>query len=159
MMKLICIITVFYTFFVTSCNTTSKMHQRTGYKQLYNQLYEANKNAFYATSSHIKIALVWSYSNEGIVIYKLSDGAVVDRKMVLIRENKEWLIDFSKDDFYELDSCIELDGDLLGMKVMKDNKTEEKDLPVNLDCATKKKYNSQFLNKIISDMNIYKIKW
>lgn len=158
-MKFISIITVAFTFFVTSCNTTSKMHRRAGYKQLYNQLFETNKNAFYATSSHIKTALVWSYSNEGIVIYKLSDGAVVDRRMVAITENQEWLIEFSKDDFYELDSCIELDGDLLGIKVMKDNKTEEKDLPINLDCTTKKKYNSQFLNKIVSDINTHNIKW
>lgn len=158
-MKFISIITVAFIFFVTSCNTTSKMHKREGYKQLYNQLFETHKNAFYVTSSHIKIALVWSYSNEGIFIYKLSDGKVVDRKMIPITENQQWLIDFSKDDFYELDSCIELDGDFLGIKVMKDNKTVQKDLPVNLNCATKKKYNSRFLNKIVNDVNIHNIKW
>lgn len=158
-MKFIIQISFFFTFFVSSCNTISKMHQRTEYKQLYNQLFEVNRNAFYTTSSHIKTAFVWSYSTEGINIYKLSNGAVIDRKIVPITGNQEWLTDFSKDDFYELDSCIELDGDLLGMKVMKDNKAEEKDLPVNLDCIIKRQYNSRFLNKIMSDINTHNMKW
>ncbi len=150
---------ILFILIITSCSTTNKMYDKIEYKKLFNQLVENNGNAFYVNSTHITVSFVWSYSNNEATIYKLSKGKVIDRKVVKTPNSVKMFEHFSKEDFYEVDTCIELDGDMFGFILKRNDKVEQKDLPINLNCFTKAKYKSYFLNEIVSDINTYNIKW
>lgn len=157
--KIIYVIHLFFLFFGASCSTANKMYDTVAYKKLFNQLYETNGNAFYTTSTHITEAFVWSYSIKEVAIYKLSKGRVVDKKTFTITRNSNWLQQFYKDDLYEVDTCTELDGDIFGIKLNKDNNVEEKHFAINLNCFEAGEYKSSFLKQVATDITTYSLKW
>jgi len=65
----------------------------------------------------------------------------------------------SKEELYQLDKCMGLDGDMFGYRLIKDSIVEQHDFPISLDCLAKQRLTSAFLNKIIDDINTYHIKW
>ena len=148
---------ILLTLLVLSSSMTGDLYRNEN-KKLFERLYKSNGNAFYIKSTSISVSFVWSYAENKIAIYKLFKGKVVDSK-VLSDANSNWLDRFSKKELSEVDSCLELDGDVLGFKLKYDNSVVQDNLPVNLDCFLKKKLNSVFLDGVIADMKAYQIKW
>lgn len=142
---------------VLSCSMTGDLYSSEN-KRLFERLYKSNGNAFYIKSTNIFVSFVWSYSEKKIFIYKLFKGRVVDSKQ-LPDNNSNWLDQLSKKELLEVDSCLELDGDVLGFKLKYGNSLVQNDLPINLDCFVKKRLNSDFFNGVISDIKVYQIKW
>lgn len=139
--------------FFLSCSSTNKM-TKTENPRLVKKLLENNGNVFCASSTHVIISYVWSYSADEISIYKLKKGKIVNTEVHSI-EDKNWLVQPTKEDYFELDKCMELDGDMLCI-VIKDE--ESKDLPINLQCFMKGGYKTEFFNQLALDMEKYKIK-
>jgi hypothetical protein len=153
---MICILSLF----ILSCDATHRiMSDKTKSKKLINQLLERNGNSFYISSTHVTVSFVWSYSGNTVTIYKLSKGKIVETKELAINSNIKGIENLSEQKIQELDACMELDGDIFGFRLKKDGKVIEQDLPVNLECFTRNRYKSDFLNKIVADINNYQIKW
>jgi hypothetical protein len=51
----------------------------------------------------------------------------------------------------------ELDGDMFGYRVKIDDKTQYDDYGIDINCLKTKTYKSEALNKIINDINTYKM--
>jgi len=147
--------TLFILIAITSCSVTNKMHNR---EKIITQLQEGNGNVFYASSTHITDYVIWSYSNTEIFVYKMSKGKITDKKVLKIDAKPSWLMEYSKEILTELDTCVELDGDIFGFKIEEEGKIEQEELPVSLDCFLRSKYKSDFLKGIVNDMNAYQIK-
>jgi len=145
--------------FILSSSMTNKLYSKIGSKKLISHLIESNGNVFYVSSTHLSISFVWSYSDNEVVIYKLSKGKVVNTKVLSTNVKLIWTELPSKEEQYELDPCIELDGDIFGCKFKKDGKVEQLDLPISLECFARGKYKSDFINKVANDIITYQIKW
>ena len=146
-------------FFLLSCGITSKMYCKTDNKKLVTQLLESNGNVFYIRSTYIIISYVWSYSENEIIVYELKKGKIENEKRISIKEKPNWIIPLFEKDLFELDSCMELDGDMFGYWHKNGENVEQRDLPINLKCFRQGKYKSDFLNKVVNDLNDYQIKW
>lgn len=140
---------------VLSCSMTGDLYSS---KKLFERLYESNGNAFYIKSTNMSVSFVWSYAENKISIYKLFKGKVVDSRELSDTESN-WLDQFSKKELAEVDSCLDLDGDVLGFKLKYGNSVVQNDLSIKLDCFVKKRLNSVFLNGMVGDMKAYRIKW
>lgn len=140
--------------FLLSCstikNSIQKNHSKTD--KLVSILLEENSNAFYLKSSYSNFSTVWFYSNNRIVIFKLSNGKIDSKNDY---QNKTQLNSFSKEVIFELDKCIELDGDGFGFKIKNDDNIIQEDLPINVECLKKGKYQSDFLNEVVRDISTY----
>ena len=135
------------------------MHSKTINNKLVNRLIESNGNAFYINSTYIIISYIWAYDEDNVVIYKLRKGKVIDTKTFTTSGKSEWIKTPPTDNFFELDNCMELDGDMFGYWIKDGENIKQKDYPVNLECFRNGTYKSDFINKIVSDINEYKIKW
>jgi len=154
------VIYVLLMLFVLSCGISNKLNRTTNKREkIINQLFENNGNAFYISSSHVLVSYVWSYSDNKINIYKLSGNKIWKINNLPINERDDFFKQLSKEELYEIDKCMELDGDIFGYKFKKDGLLERHDFPVNIDCFVQQKFKSKFLNKIITDINTYQIKW
>ena len=153
------IISIFCLLFILLCSATSKMYYKTENKKLVRQLVKSNGNAFYVRSTYITISYVWSYAEKEIVVYKLSKGKIANTKTFSIAEKPTWIIPPSEKDLFELDPCMELDGDMFGFFLKNGENVEHKDLPINVKCFRQGKFKSDFLNEVANDINVYKIKW
>jgi len=115
-----------------------------------------NGNVFYLNSTYATFSTVWTYSNNKLEIYKLANGRVsFEQKYSTISINM--INKISKEELFELDQCMELDGDGFGYRIKRDLEIEKQDLPIGIECFTKQKYKSDFLNKIVEDINTYKM--
>ena len=142
-------------FFILSCAATKKT-TKTENSKLINQLLDSNKNVFYASSTHIIISYIWSYSENGITLYKLKKGKIINKEVC--STDKQNLMGFpTKEDYFELDKCLELDGDMLCIIIKDGASVNRKDLPINLNCFAQGGYKLNFFNKIAKDMMLYKI--
>lgn len=150
---------IFFVLSIVSCSTANRMHNKSENRKLVSQLLESNGNAFYVSSTNIIVSFVWSYSDKEVFIYKLSKDKIIDKRVLLITDKPNWHKQPSKEELYELDTCMELDGDMFGYELKKDGKIEEQDLPINLECFTRGKFKSDFINKVVSDINLYQIRW
>lgn len=118
-------------------------------------LFLINGNAFCISSSFSTLSTVWSYSNGNIFIYRLSKGKIVKEETYLSQNPIELKYDFKEELIKS--GCIELDGDGFSVRLKKNSEIESQDLPINIKCFTQKKYKSDFLNKIVEDINTYKM--
>jgi len=150
---------IFCVLSILSCSTTNRLYNKRENKKLVSQLFESNGNAFYVRSTNIVISFVWSYSDKEVFIYKLSKNKIIDKRVLLITGKPNWHKQPSNEELYELDTCMELDGDMFGYKLKIDGKVEEQDLPINLECFTRGKFKSDFINKVVKDINVYQIRW
>ena len=150
-------LTIIVAFFM-SCSTmkhniqnNSKFTDKTIFSLL-----EKNGNVFYLNSTYATFSTVWTYSKDKIEIYKLANG-----KISLQQEYSATSIDninqISKEELFELDQCMELDGDGFGYRIKRGSEIEKQDLPIGIECFTKLKYKSEFLNKVVEDINTHKM--
>lgn len=143
----------------SACSITGKMHSKTINNKLINDLLEENGNAFFINSTYIIISYIWTYNESSIVIYKLKKGKVINVEAISINEKPDWIYSPPKDNYFELDACMELDGDMFGYWVKDGKNIYQKDYPVNLECLRKGTYKSNFINNAVDDINKYQIKW
>lgn len=151
------VLTIIVTFFM-SCSTMKHYIQKNSKltDETISSLLEKNGNVFYLRSTYVTISTVWTYSKDRLEIYKLAKG-----KISLQQEYTTTSIDninqISKEELFELDQCMELDGDGFGYRIKRDSEIEQQDLPISIECFTKRKYKSDFLNKVVEDINTYKM--
>ncbi|MEC5395408.1 hypothetical protein [Bergeyella sp. RCAD1439] len=144
--------------FCISCSTMKYNIQKNNKQidKIISSLLEKNGNVFYLTSTYATFSTVWTYHKGRLEIYKLVNG-----KIILQQEYFTTSIDninqISKEELFELDQCIELDGDGFGYRIKKGSGIEQQDLPIGIECFIKLKYKSEFLNKVIKDINTYKM--
>lgn len=117
-----------------------------------------NGNAFYLNSTYVVSSTVWTYDGDNLEIYELSKGKVID--IFVFPDKGIFNYDIPKFDelHMEIKECgYELDGDSFGFEIKRDSEKEKQDLPINLGCFLKNKYKSDFLSKIVKDINTYKM--
>lgn len=153
------VIGIIFFIMLSACSITSKMHRKTINNKLVNRLIESNGNAFFINSTHIIISYIWTYDEDNVVIYKLKKGKLIDTTTFTTIGISEWIKNPPTDNFFELDSCMELDGDMFGYWIKDGENIKQKDYPINLECFRNSTYKSDFINKIVNDINEYKIKW
>lgn len=124
--------------------------------QIISSLLEKNGNVFYLNSTYVTFSTVWTYGKNKLNVYKLANG-----KISLQQEYATTGIDninqISREELFELNQCMELDGDGFGYRIKRGSETEKQDLPIGIECFTKLKYKSEFLNKVIEDINTHKM--
>jgi uncharacterized protein YihD (DUF1040 family) len=124
----------------------------------FNKLSSENGNAFYIKSSYSTFSTVWSYQTGKIEIYNISNGKI-QKEEKLDAEN--FIKKIPKKRVFELDKCMELDGDIMGYKVDLNNKLYKEDFPIGMNCFLNEKYESEFFNMLVRDVdkfNLYNIK-
>ena len=99
-----------------NCNVIKTDKRDFGHR-IINQLFEENGNVFYMSSIYIKTYFVWSYTNKGIIVYKLSGKKVLSKNKYENSNILNFEIFQKKDELFELDKCMELDGDILCYKI------------------------------------------
>jgi hypothetical protein len=142
----------------TYCSTMKQnIHENNKFTdKITSSLLEKNGNVFYLTSTYATFSTVWTYHKDKLEIYKLANG-----KISLRKECSTTCIDninqISKEELFELDQCMELDGDGFGYRIKRGSEMEQQDLPIGIECFTKLKYKSEFLNKVVEDINTHKM--
>ncbi|KIX21279.1 hypothetical protein SY27_11070 [Flavobacterium sp. 316] len=123
---------------------------------LLDKLYLENNNSFYIKSSYTTVSKVWSYHNDTITIFKLKEGKVYEEQNFSSKQLSDKII-VNKNDLFELDKCIELDGDIFGIRIKQSDQEILENLPMSIECFVKNQYKSDFFNSIVNDIKIYKI--
>lgn len=144
--------------FCMSCSTMRQNIQKNSkfIDKIISSLLEKNGNVFYLNSTYVTFSTVWTYSKDELEVYKLVNG-----KISLQQEYSTTGIDninqISREELFELDQCMELDGDGFGYRIKRGSEIEKQDLPIGIECFTKLKYKSEFLNKVVEDINTHKM--
>ncbi|WP_326983768.1 hypothetical protein VUJ46_04295 [Chryseobacterium sp. MYb264] len=147
-MKFLLLLTLF--FMITSCAISKK-------KDIISDLYMNNGNVFYITSTYINRKIVWSYSNDKVIIYTLtSKNKILDKKEELVEKPVD-ISSINLNDNYEMDKCMELDGDLLGYQIKQNEVIKSKEYPVNTKCFISNKYENILYNKLKDDIIKYNL--
>lgn len=142
-----------------SCSTTKHNIQKNNMQtnKIIKSLLDKNGNVFYLNSTYVISSTVWSYIDNNIEIYTLSKGNTVSQ----LTFTEEGISNYNPPifkDFNEFKKCgYELDGDSFGFRIKRNSKLEQQDFPINIECFTKQKYTSEFLNKITKDIDTYKL--
>lgn len=156
-MKYLKISLIGFVIIFTSCSTMKQNINKNHKKTLAQMetLFSNNGNSFSLNSTNLVLSTVWTYTNESIFIYRLVKGKLVKQETYSLKESTKFKYDF-KDELMQ-SGCIELDGDEFSFKGKNDIEIETQNLPINIKCFTQKQYQSQFLNKIVEDINTYKL--
>jgi hypothetical protein len=121
-------------------------------------LLEKNGNVFYLASTNATFSTVWTYSDDTLEIFELAKGKVFEQASYPDSGIFKYQIPSFKELHSEFKECgYELDGDVFGYRIKRDAKLEQQDLPIGIECFTKLKYKSELLNKVIKDINTYKM--
>lgn len=121
-------------------------------------LLEENGNAFYLSSTYATFSTVWTYKRNRIEVYKLVKGKISDKMSYQSGGFSNYEIPNNKELENETRECgYELDGDIFGFKIKNELEVNQQDLPISIECLKKLKYNSEFLNKVVDDINTYKM--
>lgn len=126
-------------------------------KDIKTQLFQENGNVFYISSTYAKREIVWSYTNDKIIIYETTIRGKILKKRSEFSEQKSFLFDNSAN--IEANQCIELDGDYLGYKIQTPNgQLFSKEHLLNIECFLKMPQNMTFfLDSLKNEMIKYKI--
>jgi len=121
-------------------------------------LFHKNGNVFFIKPPYATFSIIWTYSKNKIEIFKLAKGKISERT----EYSNDGIVDYQIPAFKELGLNIRecpyvLDGDILGYKIKKIEGLEEQRLPIDIECFINNKYQSEFLNKIVSDIIAYKM--
>lgn len=153
-------IVLFSTFLLSmSCSTMRyniNKNNKFTEKQIINLL-QKNGNAFYLSSTYAPFSTVWTYSINGIEIYRLAKGKVNQKEIFSETE----LIHYTKITFEDVEKelyqkcALELDGDMFGFRVDVDGKIQKEEYGIDIKCLKKGIYKSNFLNKIVTDIKTY----
>ncbi len=120
-------------------------------------LLKKNGNVFYIRPDLGAFSIVWTYSEDKIVIYHLGNGKVDATREYL--NNK--IIDYQIPTSLELDFDIStycgfvLGGELFGFKIKKESEIQDFAWGFDIECLTNNTFQSDFLNKIVADINTY----
>ncbi len=147
--------------FCTSCSTMKQnIHKNNKFTdKTISSLLEKNGNVFYITSTYSTGSVVWTYNENGIEIYKLVKGKVIRKEVFPVKETWQFNVFAFRDIETELyQKCgLELDGDLFGFSLYVDNTMHKEDFAVDISCLKTETYKSEFLNKVVEDINTYKM--
>lgn len=126
-------------------------------KDIKTQLFQENGNVFYISSTYYaKREIVWSYTNDKIIIYETTIKGKILKKRSEFSQQKSFLFDNSAN--IEANECIELDGDYLGYKIQTPNgQLFSKEHLLNIECFLKTPQNITFLNSLKNEMIKHKI--
>ncbi len=141
-----------------SCSTMKHNIQKnnTQTDKIIEYLLDKNGNVFYLNSTFVPFSTVWTYSKDKLEIYKLVNGKIISQQEYFTTSIDN-INQISKEELFELDQCMELDGDGFGYRIKRGSEIEQQDLPIGIDCFTKLKYKSEFLNKVVEDINTHKM--
>ena len=124
-------------------------------------LSKKKENVFYLMSTYATFSIVWTYSDYKIEIYKLAKGRIYKQTEYPNDGIAGYQIPTSKElnlEIFNREKCpIVLDGDGFGYRIKRGSEIVGDDLPVEIECFTKNKYQSEFLNKIVADIITYKM--
>jgi hypothetical protein len=146
--------------FCTSCSTMKQSIQKNNKftDKTISSLLEKNGNVFYLNSTYIISSTVWTYNKGNIEIYKLSKGKVIEHLTFPDKGVSNYKIPVFEELQLEIKECgYELDGDGFGYRIKRGSEIHKQDLPIDIKCFTKLKYKSEFSNKIVEDINTYKM--
>ena len=126
-------------------------------KDIKTQLFQENGNVFYISSTYAKREIVWSYTNDKIIIYETTKKGKILKKRSEFSEQKSFLFDNSAN--IEANQCIELDDDYLGYKIQTPNgQLFSKEHLLNIECFLKTPQNiTFFLDSLKNEMIKHKI--
>ena len=126
-------------------------------KNIKTQLFQENGNVFYISSTYAKREIVWSYTNDKIIIYETTKKGKILKKRSEFSEKKSFLFDNSAN--IEANQCIELDGDYLGYKIQTPNgQLFSKEHLLNIGCFLQTSQNiTFFLDSLKNEMIKHKI--
>ena len=144
--------------FLTSCSAMKYNISRNN-KLTDKTIFNLNKeygNVFYVRSTYATFSTVWSYVDNSIKIYKLANGRLIDQQQYPTNGIEDFKI-MTNDELLELNQCMELDGDIFGYSILKGEQIDQRDFPVGIECFTKINFKSNFLKKIVDDINTFKI--
>lgn len=146
--------------FFVSCSTMkqniSKNNKYTD--KLISSLLDRNGNVFYLTSTYATFSTVWTYEKGNIEIYRLANGRTTEQQTITDKGLSMYEIPTLKELEIETKECgYELDGDGFGYKIKRGSEIVQQDLPIGIECFTKLKYKSEFLNKVVEDINTHKM--
>lgn len=145
----------------TSCSTMKQAiskNQKNTNKYITNLL-KNNDNVFYLYSTYSTFSTVWTYRSDSIEIYRLAKGKLISKEIYKNTGIKSFQIPTIKDLNSDIDKCgLVLDGDIIGFEFDK-NKPEKNHNQITTDikCFKAQKYKSDFLNKLVEDITIYKM--
>ncbi len=114
--------------------------------RIFNRIYQENNNAFYI--SHTKNHnTIWTYKNSKIDIYKLKNSHILQKYSLPVQDYR-WISDYKKSQKFDVDKCAELDGSIIGFKIIIGNQLVVENLAMNIDCIGNNVYESNFLNQL-----------
>ncbi|WP_196889610.1 hypothetical protein [Aureivirga sp. CE67] len=152
-MKKIIIINILL--FLSSCSINHKILSNDKYTtKLVNTIFKEHGNAFSVSSTYYTFSTVWFYTSDKIKIYHLNNGKILEKYEF---SSQNFLNEVPVKEVFEVNGCMEFDGDGFIYKVNLNNMIYEDELPINLNCFLEKKYKSKFLNRIVSDIKEFQI--
>jgi len=143
-----------------SCSTMKHNIQKnnTQTDRIIESLLDKNGNVFYLNSTYVISSTVWTYKEGHIEVYRLTKGKRVEQSTFPEKGLSNYEIPTFKELDIEIKECgYELDGDGFGFRIKTGLEIERQDLPISIECFTKLKYKSEFLNKVVEDINTYKM--
>jgi len=152
MQKLIIIAIVLFTSCSTMRNGIKKNDTLTD--KTIESLFSDNGNVFYIRSSYSTFSTVWAYKSDKIEVYNLANGKIAEKSS---HDATNYINKVPKERVFEVDNCMELDGDIIGYKVSFDGNKYQEDFPVSMKCFLDQKYKAQFLNTLVKDVKMYKL--
>jgi hypothetical protein len=127
--------------------------------KMISSLLQKNGNTFYLNSTYTTFSRIWTYTENTFEIYKLANGKVYEKTTYSDNGFSNIGMPESKEIDLEIEECkYELDGDFFGYRIKTGSEIKQQDLLISIECFTKKKYKSEFLSKIVEDINIHKIR-
>jgi len=118
-----------------------------------------NGNVFYLYSTYSTFSTIWTYRNDSIEIYRLSKGKLKNKEIYKNTGISSFTIPSIKDLDSDNNKCgLVLDGDILGFEFNKNTPQKlHSQITTDLECFKTQKYKSDFLNKLVEDVNTYKM--
>lgn len=149
---------VIFSIVLTSCISMKQQikrnHRHT--ERMFEKISSKYGNAFYINSTYATFSTIWYYSEGSIKILKLAKGKIINKT----EENSntfEILRKVGNVEMYELNNCMELDGDGFGFVVSDSVNRIHRDLPIGIDCLKELELNSIFYRKIVEDIKTYNL--
>lgn len=144
--------------FCMSCYTMNQgIHKNTKFTdKMLSSLLKKNGNVFYLKSTNATFSTVWTYHNGKLVVYNLAKGKI-SQQQEYSSVGMDSMDQVSGEELLEVSRCMELDGDIFGYRINRGSQVDTQDLPIGIACFTKLNYNSVFLNRVVADINAYRL--
>lgn len=161
MKKLFFVLLLMALLFHVSCSSmlfVVDRNMRITEKQVKN-LYEHNGNAFYITSYYSAYSVVWTYTEDYVMLCKVIKGKVQTCSFAhnsALPHISKALLEEANEEI--LEKCIcELDGDIFGYLLYADGLSYKNEYAVSIDSLKKTTFETEVINRIINDIHTYGI--